>query len=221
MFPLLAQLQFGAQAAQRRFTLNLAATQRAQADEYLNRMKELLSGQQEAAEAIADLQTEAMKALADAVRISNEASAEYQDFIKEQSAQEQAALEQARKELSRIGASLNKLKKSFEGDVQRVAKWFACRAQSAGGNTKTAADLPGRGFPIPTGTIIWTLNDRPPGWLYCNGATLFVSRFPQLYEVIGNRWGGEEGTTFVLPSRSDCPGYSAALSDAWRAIIRT
>lgn len=39
----------------------------------------------------------------------------------------------------------------------------------------------------------------PAGWLVCNGATLPTTSYPQLYEKIGNTFGGA-GATYMLPN---------------------
>lgn len=67
-----------------------------------------------------------------------------------------------------------------------------------------------KGFPI--GTILpWSgsIDNLPFGWIICNGANPPVSRYPLLYEVIGNSYGGTEGTTFKLPTLAD--GSSAVV----------
>jgi microcystin-dependent protein len=67
-----------------------------------------------------------------------------------------------------------------------------------------------KGFPI--GSIIpWSgsLDSIPFGWILCNGVSPPVSRYPLLYEVIGNSYGGTEGTTFKLPTLTD--GASAVM----------
>jgi len=57
-----------------------------------------------------------------------------------------------------------------------------------------------KGFPV--GSIIpWSGSQDfvPTGWIICNGATISTTRYPLLYEVIGNTYGGTEGSTFRLP----------------------
>lgn len=39
----------------------------------------------------------------------------------------------------------------------------------------------------------------PSGWLLCQGQILAVSSFPDLYNVIGNAYGGTPGSSFQLP----------------------
>ena len=69
----------------------------------------------------------------------------------------------------------------------------------------------GKGIPI--GTIIpWSgvLADVPAGWLPCNGnSTYDVEDYPQLYDVIGNTYGGTIGDTFKVPKLND--GTSGAM----------
>ena len=54
---------------------------------------------------------------------------------------------------------------------------------------------------VPVGSIMpfaGTLDKIPPGWLACNGASVLISDYPQLYDVIGNAWG-HSGSHFNLP----------------------
>ena len=40
----------------------------------------------------------------------------------------------------------------------------------------------------------------PPGWLACDGSVLPTRKYVKLYQVIGNRYGGDGLTTFALPN---------------------
>jgi microcystin-dependent protein len=56
---------------------------------------------------------------------------------------------------------------------------------------------------IPSGVIMdFGGPAAPPGWLLCNGASLPVASYPNLYGAIGYTWGGS-GANFNLP---DCRG---------------
>ena len=53
---------------------------------------------------------------------------------------------------------------------------------------------------LPAGTIIAVGgNITPEGFLYCNGASLSPSAYPELCAVIGGTYGGDGLTTFNLP----------------------
>lgn len=53
---------------------------------------------------------------------------------------------------------------------------------------------------VPIGAIqAFAMPEAPDGWLPCNGKEFSVERYPLLYNVIGNTFGGEQGKTFVLP----------------------
>lgn len=39
----------------------------------------------------------------------------------------------------------------------------------------------------------------PANWSFCDGSLLSVTDYPDLYAVIGNRYGGDGSTTFALP----------------------
>ena len=42
-------------------------------------------------------------------------------------------------------------------------------------------------------------NLQPDGWLYCNGLLLPIYKYPELFAVIGNTYGGDGRMTFALP----------------------
>ena len=71
-----------------------------------------------------------------------------------------------------------------------------------------------KGYPI--GSIIpWSgsADTIPVGWIICSGSTPPVSRYPLLYEVIGNTYGGTAGTSFKLPTLTD---GSSAIMDIYQ-----
>ena len=42
----------------------------------------------------------------------------------------------------------------------------------------------------------------PFGWVECNGASISYTKYPLLYEKIGNTYGGVTGSTFKVPQLS-------------------
>lgn len=55
---------------------------------------------------------------------------------------------------------------------------------------------------LPIGAIIPWASDQstiPPGWIVCNGATISNTRYPLLFKIIGNVYGGTAGSTYRLP----------------------
>ncbi len=46
---------------------------------------------------------------------------------------------------------------------------------------------------------IFTGKRTPNLWAPCNGATLKINEYPQLYEILGDTYGGDNKTTFALP----------------------
>jgi len=55
---------------------------------------------------------------------------------------------------------------------------------------------------LPIGAIIPWASDQssiPPGWILCNGATVSNTKYPILFKIIGNAYGGTVGSTFKLP----------------------
>jgi microcystin-dependent protein len=56
-------------------------------------------------------------------------------------------------------------------------------------------------------------HERPGGgWFWCSGDSLPVSAFPQLYNLLGNRYGGD-GNTFRLPDLRD--RFPRAVGPTW------
>ena len=52
----------------------------------------------------------------------------------------------------------------------------------------------------PIGSIqCFATQDVPDCWLPCDGRTLIVKMYPELYQKIGNVFGGEPNKTFCLP----------------------
>ncbi|SCX82222.1 phage tail protein [Alkaliphilus peptidifermentans] len=47
---------------------------------------------------------------------------------------------------------------------------------------------------------IFAGNFPPKDWAFCDGQILQISQNTALYSVIGNRYGGDGGTTFALPN---------------------
>jgi microcystin-dependent protein len=54
---------------------------------------------------------------------------------------------------------------------------------------------------VPIGMVMmWGGTSVPPNWLLCDGSEVLRTQYSQLYQVIGNAWGGGDGvTTFNLP----------------------
>lgn len=55
---------------------------------------------------------------------------------------------------------------------------------------------------LPVGAIVpWSAEQSaiPIGWIICNGSTIANTKYPLLYECIGNTYGGTAGSTFKLP----------------------
>lgn len=46
---------------------------------------------------------------------------------------------------------------------------------------------------------IFALNFPPAGWAFCNGQTLAISQYPDLFVVIGTTYGGDGVTSFAVP----------------------
>lgn len=53
--------------------------------------------------------------------------------------------------------------------------------------------------PIPGEIRVLASETIPPGWAACNGQTLNISDYRELYAVIGTTYGGDGKQTFALP----------------------
>lgn len=59
----------------------------------------------------------------------------------------------------------------------------------------------GTGTPIPPGTVtMYAGTGAPSGWLLCNGQPVLVADAPDLFAVIGNTYGGDGTTNFLVPN---------------------
>jgi microcystin-dependent protein len=47
---------------------------------------------------------------------------------------------------------------------------------------------------------VFGFNFQPSGWLQCNGQTLSIASYQNLYTLIGTKFGGNGTTTFNLPN---------------------
>lgn len=75
---------------------------------------------------------------------------------------------------------------------------------------------------LPIGTIVpWTggPDTIPTGWDLCNGAVIQTTKYPLLYNIIGNVYGGTAGSTFKIPEITEergvmdiYPGHYSSLS---------
>lgn len=53
---------------------------------------------------------------------------------------------------------------------------------------------------VLVGTITrWFSNVVPQGWALCDGTLLSISLYPDLFSMLGTRYGGDGVTTFALP----------------------
>ena len=53
---------------------------------------------------------------------------------------------------------------------------------------------------IPSGTILAFAGPvTPPGYLWCNGASLSRAQYPALFAAIGTNWGSADANSFNLP----------------------
>lgn len=72
------------------------------------------------------------------------------------------------------------------------------------GTINTSVDYYRKGHLLmPAGTLIQFAGVTVPnGWLLCNGATLLIQDYLDLYNMIGTTYGGNGTTNFILPNFS-------------------
>jgi len=71
---------------------------------------------------------------------------------------------------------------------------------------------------LPVGTIVQYAGTTPPtGWLICNGSTLLIANYSNLYDVINNIYGSDNsGLTFNLP---DFRGRTSIGTNSTNSIL--
>lgn len=76
-----------------------------------------------------------------------------------------------------------------------------------------------RGSSAAPGCFMWFCGSvAPSGWLECNGATLQISQYPELYAAIGTTYGGDGVATFALPNLATDNGLFIRSSSTERAV---
>lgn len=76
-----------------------------------------------------------------------------------------------------------------------------------------------RGSSAAPGCFMWFCGSvAPDGWLECNGATLPISQYPELYAAIGTTYGGDGVTTFTLPNLAISNGLFIRSSSLERTV---
>ena len=59
-------------------------------------------------------------------------------------------------------------------------------------------------------------NFAPAGWMFCEGQTVAIADFPELYNVIGTTYGGDGQNTFALPDlRGRLPLHKGTLGNTF------
>lgn len=80
---------------------------------------------------------------------------------------------------------------------QIAAMWAAIAALEA----RVNAGGQGSGYQEPVGTVKWWPSDGdwPPGYIMADGSWYSVNQYPELFAVLGSRWGGDWVNDFVVP----------------------
>lgn len=222
MFPMATQLLYGEQAANRRFQLSLLAEQRADTERQLGELRELMDVELETQQGLIDILTTSNDALAEAITIANEGAEEALKWQTEHGATIEDLESGQLEEITRLADAMEALENGLLKQLSALWTWYESRDQSAGGLVKQAKQSGQvvEGFPFPTGTILWTANGAPDGWLVCDGTWRLMREYPELHARLQGAFG-VGGESFALPARTDCPGYFAGMSSVFIAIIRT
>lgn len=76
-----------------------------------------------------------------------------------------------------------------------------------------------QGSSVPPGCFMWFCGSTAPnGWLECNGTTLQISQYPELYAAISTTYGGDGVTTFALPDLTRDSGLFIRSASAGRTV---
>jgi hypothetical protein len=175
---------------------------------------------------VAEFQTEAQKKIAETQNQALAALTKGQALLAEslESWRSEAdadadAAETARQKLSDNVADLLK-------QVEALLAWLANAPRvSAGGTVGRVSGRTGDvlGWPHATGDVVWTHNILRGGWLKCNGTERLIKEFPELYNVIGRRYGTPSSAdAFKLPSKAQLTADSVVLgNNGLQCFIRT
>lgn len=65
----------------------------------------------------------------------------------------------------------------------------------------------------------FTGSEPPDGWSWCDGRHLLVDEYPELFAILGQRFGGDGAATFAVPALrgSVAPG---GISDRAATLVR-
>ena len=76
-----------------------------------------------------------------------------------------------------------------------------------------------QGSSVPPGCFMWFCGSTAPnGWLECNGTTLQISQYPELYAAISTTYGGDGVTTFALPDLTRDSGLFIRSTSTERTV---
>lgn len=93
------------------------------------------------------------------------------------------------------------------GNNLTIAADGTLSASSGGGSTEVVGDT------LPIGSIVeWMIDEVPENWLECTGQAVSREEYPDLFDIIGTKYGNGDGTTtFNLPNMQSrtTMGYNA------------
>lgn len=209
-FPVTDVLDQARGASERRWRLSLSASERAADEQILERQADLLEFHRKAETDLTEMVASATLQLADAT----DALTQVQDRLA-------AAEESAGAELKATREAMEQLRATIEQTASDAMRpyWGPTGGGPVHGKNRLSI-----GYPAITGEIRWVINNAPPnGWLVCNGQTVKVALYPELYRVIGTAFGplnsNPGGPFFQLPSKNQLTADTVLLSSSVIAAI--
>lgn len=94
---------------------------------------------------------------------------------------------------------------------------FADAQIDTGTTETTLIPVPPLVNPVPAGVVFPFAGPStavPPGWLYCNGASVLRAQYPRLFAAIGTAYGAADGTHFNVPDMAGRTWVGAEIAGA-------
>ena len=117
-----------------------------------------------------------------------------------------------------LPAKSSNLDKTKPEDIIRLAS-YNIRTKGDKGDKGDAGPEGPQGSSVPPGCFMWFCGSTAPnGWLECNGTTLQISQYPELYAAISTTYGGDGVTTFALPDLTRDSGLFIRSTSTERTV---
>jgi Skp family chaperone for outer membrane proteins len=207
--PLAGILNAGRAASERSF---MQAMQKQQMEAEKARVTQLIAGMNTALE-VQEQQLEAVAQATNALAAMTSLQADVQADLAEQ-------LQRESDESQKLAADLLKTQRALEQKRNELLSAI----RDTLGDMLTEDHIASGGIWV-VGDFKWGWVESRLGsqmWLPCNGNSIPIGEFPDLYAAIGDTYGASSGEGyFKLPDRSQAPGYSAGLPTALNCWIKT